>query len=142
MRLGQEEEALQTDAYIDALLAGHAHGQLRLAPDALGPGQTTLSVIALLDEGLPRFHPSFIFEQALAARLRAAALGLPEHDGLLGDAVIHLPVGAAGLPQSIVIADRRLLLGGAIASGVSLAGAAVFAWRMLERNRTRRRWLA
>lgn len=140
--LGQEEEALRTDAYIDSLLAGHARGELRLAPDALGPGQTARSVIALLDEGLPRFHPSFIFEQALAARLRAAALGLPEQDGLLGDVVIRLPVGAAGLPQSIVIADRRLLLGGAIASGVSLAGAAVLAWRMLERNRTRRRWLA
>lgn len=140
--LGQEEEALRTDAYIDSLLAGHARGELRLAPDTFGPGQTALSVIALLDEGLPRFHPSFIFEQALAARLRAAALGLPDQEGLLGGAPIRLPVGAAGLPPSIVIADRRLLLGGAIASGVSLAGAAVLAWRMLERNRTRRRWLA
>jgi hypothetical protein len=139
--VGQDEEALQTDAYIDSLLAGHVGGQLQVRPEDRGPEPAARSLIALLDQGLPRFHPSFLFEQALAARLRAAALGFTDEERLLGGDVIRLPVHAAGMASSVVV-DRRLLLGGAIASGVSLAGAAVLAWRMLERNRTGRRWLA
>jgi hypothetical protein len=139
--LGQDEEALQTDAYIDSLLAGHAGRQLGVRREDLGPDPAARSLIALLDQGLPRFHPSFLFEQALAARLRAAALGFNDEEGLLGGDVIRLPVHAAGMASSVVV-DRRLLLGGAIASGVSLAGAAVLAWRRHERNRTGRRWLA
>jgi hypothetical protein len=140
--LGHEDEALQTDAYIEALLASHA-GRPALLPDPeSGPSADLRQTIVLLEAGLPRFHPSFLFEEALAARLRAAALGeqLPNADDLLLAELIELPAARSGVNAALV--DRRLLLGGAIASGVSLAGAAVVAWRMRERGRPRRRWLA
>ncbi|HUG47381.1 MAG TPA: hypothetical protein VMP67_03110 [Candidatus Limnocylindria bacterium] len=146
---GQEEEALLTDAYIDALLAAHAGAEPALAPPDLPADSLLRRTIEVLEAGLPRFHPSFLFEEALAARLRAAALGArpsSTHDPLAAE-LIHLPVAATG-GLSVVAVDRRLLVGGAIASGVSLAGAAMLAWRRRERDRERpslggrRRWLA
>jgi len=138
---GHEDEALQTDVYIDALLATHGGLPATLPAADAGPPQGLRRTIELLEAGLPRFHPSFLFEEALAARLRAAALGQrpPSDDDLLLADLIELP--AAGVSGAVGL-DRRLLVGGAIASGVSLAGAAVVAWRMRERARPRRRWLA
>lgn len=139
---GHEDEALRTDVYIDALLAAHAGLPASLPAAEAGPSAGLRRTIELLEVGLPRFHPSFLFEEALAARLRAAALGgrRAADDDLLLAELIELPaVRAAG---GVAALDRRLLLGGAIASGVSLAGAAVMAWRMRERPRPRRRWLA
>jgi hypothetical protein len=143
-----EEEVLHTDAYIDALLAGHAGVPVAL-PDAPHlPDLAIRRAIALLEVGLPRIHPSFRFEQQLAARLRLAALahiaGDQRRTGSAGDGpaapIFVLPGQAGGLPLTGL--DRRLLVGGAIASGVSLAGAAVIAWRLRERARPRRGWLA
>jgi hypothetical protein len=152
-----EEEALHTDAYIDALLAGHAGVPVAL-PDAPHlPDPAIRRAIALLEAGLPRIHPSFRFEQQLAARLRLAALahiagdqrrahiaGDQRLSGTAGDGpaapIFVLPGQAGGLPLPAL--DRRLLVGGAIASGVSLAGAAMIAWRLRERARPRRGWLA
>ncbi len=103
-----EDGAIQSDAYIDALLAGHTHEPIRMP--ALGaPAAGVRHVIRVLERGLPRYHPSFVFEERLAAQLRAVAEAVP--------------------PQGVVH-DRRLLVGGALASGVSLgAAAAMWAWR-------------
>jgi len=105
----ETEAAVQSDAYIDALL--HGHGRMPIPfPDASNvPDGSVRHVIRVLENGLPRFHPSFLFEERLAAQLHAAA---DEH-----------------APQGAVVVDRRLLMGGALASGVSIGAAAMFAWR-------------
>ena len=124
-----DDSAVQADAYIDALLAGH-----RRVPASLTASETPLDrhagvreAIRLLERGLPRFHPSFLFEEWLADQLRRKADGRHEVQipgEIVPFAVIRRPASATGrLP------DRRLLVGGAIASGVSIAGAAMIAWR-------------
>ena len=104
-----EEPAIQSDAYIDALLNGHARLPIGLGGAEHTPEPSVRYVIRMLERGLPRFHPSFLFEERLAEQLRAAAEGTA-------------PEAAA------VVIDRRLLMGGALASGVSI-GAAMLAWR-------------
>ena len=115
-----EEGAIQSDAYIDALLAGHARLPVPLAQAADAPPQSVRHVIRLLERGMPRFHPSFLFEERLAEQLRAA------YDGT---------GGASSAAPGALLLDRRLLMGSAIASGVSVAGAAaVWAWRHRPRS--------
>jgi hypothetical protein len=108
--LGAEDEsAIQADSYIEALLAAHGRMPVTLPPRASLPAMGMRRLIRLFERGLPRFHPSFLFEERLAAQLRDAATALPA--------------------RPAATADRRLLMGGAIASGVSIAGAAMYAWR-------------
>jgi len=109
MHLEADDPSIQSDAYIDALLDGHARLAIQL-PLAVPPAGVR-HVIRLLESGLPRFHPSFLFEEQLAAQLRAAATQ-------------PAGSGADALPPI----DRRLIVGGAFASGVSIAGA-FLAWR-------------
>ena len=108
-----EEGAIQSDAYIDALLAGHSRLPVALPTLANAPAPSVRYVIRLLERGMPRFHPSFLFEERLAEQLRA--LG----DGSTG----------TGTPSATIVIDRRVVVGGAIASGFSIAGAAMWAWR-------------
>ncbi len=108
-----EEAAIQSDAYIDALLAAHSRQPIPWPAPAVRPDVGVRHVIRLLENGLPRFHPSFLFEERLAQQLRDAA----ETTGATA--------GVAVVPAI----DRRLLMGGALASGVSIAGAAMLAWR-------------
>jgi hypothetical protein len=115
--LDQDEGAIQSDAYIEALLNGHARLPIAL-PAADAPPANVRQVIRLLESGLPRFHPSFLFEERLAEQLRALA------EQRLG--------GSSGSAQ--VVIERRVVIGGAIASGVSLAGAAMWAWRHRPRG--------
>ena len=131
-----ERAAVQTDAYIDALLARHRGVPVAVPNSEAQPPVELRRLIHLLEAGLPRLHPSFSFEEGLAGRLRAAAAatdGQPPAGQL-----IALPGVLADATASAAI-DRRLLIGGALASGVSIAGAAVIAWRRLERSR--RGWL-
>ncbi len=128
-----DDAAIQADAYIDALLTGHARSPVAVAGGVHGPLGRQPGVrdtIRLLERGLPRFHPSFLFEQWLADQLRRQSGGGGDGDStgrIVPIAIIRAPASAAArLP------DRRLLVGGAIASGVSIAGAAMLAWR---RNR-------
>jgi hypothetical protein len=104
-----EEPAVQSDAYIDALLDGHARLPIRIPRAADAPERNVRNVIRLLEGGLPRFHPSFLFEERLASQLRAAADELA--------------------PPSSVAFDRRIVVGGALASGLSIGAAAMVAWR-------------
>ena len=132
----------------------------------------------VLARALVRFHPSFRFEERLAARLRdaaqlrdvaqlpdaaasAAALGVtaPETAVPRADSEITrprriipfpaLPVTGGSMPFALDLAPaavgqamgrvpRPVLVGGAIASGVSLAGAAVVAWRIVALRHPRR----
>ena len=109
MHLDADEAPIYSDSYIEALLNGHAGEPIRLLPAASAPTAGIRHVIRVIESGLPRFHPSFLFEERLAAEPRSAAGQT---------AAIH--------PAAV---DRRLLMGGALASGVSIAGAAMLAWR-------------
>ena len=126
-----DDSAIQADAYIDALLTGHGR-QPSSAPQARAALQNAdvRDAIDLLGRGLPRFHPSFMFEEWLAGQLRrAASRGAAEGaSGGLGAEV--LPIGLLPRPPEgpALLGDRRLWVGGAVASGVSI-GVAVIAWR-------------
>jgi hypothetical protein len=109
LRLDADEAAVQSDAYIEALLHGHSRMPIPLPSSEAAPERGVRSVIRLLETGLPRFHPSFLFEERLAGQLSAAA----EQMG----------------PEPVVVVDRRLIMGGALASGVSIGAAAMLAWR-------------
>jgi hypothetical protein len=111
-----EEGAIQSDAYIEALLSGHARLPVALPMAVNAPNPSVRHVIRLLERGMPRVHPSFLFEERLAQQLRALAEGN----------------GSVGSPP--VVIDRRLVMGGAIASGFSIAGAAMWAWRHRPRG--------
>jgi hypothetical protein len=149
-----EVEALVTDRYLDALLASGEitalSGGRHAAPRRLGPRGLRLDeavrlASARLTRDLPRFHPSFRFEERLALRLAtaAAAMRLPAAAGAEGSVTV-LPVTPPGAPDGFdpladpdtdlerdgIAIPRPLLIGGAVAaSALSLAGAAWVAWR-------------
>ena len=138
MPLDTDDPAVQADAYIDALLAAHRHALTPVAADMdggvpLATQPDVREVIQLLEDGLPRFHPSFLFEEWLAEQLRSAASVRAFASDRFGDvipiAVIPASRSARVSLQERAARDRRLWVGGAIASGVSIAGAAVIAWR-------------
>jgi hypothetical protein len=165
-RGGEAEDALQVDVYLESLLASHdRRPQLafELAPgDALDASERTTA--RFLADHLVRFHPSFRFEEALAGRLRTVAGGSPAGVGATdaGPTLLAFPGTAAVPTDAAVVAtadvddrgdtataleggargrfpsqeQRRVLIGGAIASGVSLAGAAIVAWRATSPPRT------
>jgi hypothetical protein len=135
-----EIEALITDRYLDSLLAVQPTDDSPLG----GPGVTVSAAVRAvsrrLSTDLPRFHPSFRFEERLALRLAqvAATMRLPVAAGGEGQ-VVSIPRIRPAAPDPLVILDdadldgrlegRPLLIGGAVAaSAISLAGA-WFAWR-------------
>lgn len=150
-RDGGEIEALVTDRYLDALLAGTPeltqlgpHGEAGSG----GAGTDSRSPLDLavraasrrLAGDLPRFHPSFRFEERLAVRLAeaAAAMRLPLAAGSESE-VARIPVTPpSGFDPLAAFPDedgsdalgRPFIVRGAVAaSALSLAGAAWYAWR-------------
>jgi len=154
-----DDEALQSDVYLELLLDSHRRTpRLAIPPASVGHGSeiarpegTTSSdrpnpelarTAQLLDRSLIRFHPSFRFEEGLAARLRAAAEAHRSPNGPRGE-TLAFPARTQGLlDRSPLPVDERdslgrVLVGGAIASGVSIAGAAAWlAWRRRSRQQT------
>jgi len=140
-RDANEIDALVTDRYLETLLAAHARGADG-APVAQIPAVPIRSTADRLARDLPRLHPSFRFEEALAARLaevawRMRAATAAGAEGL----VVPLPApidtdvdGAAdpaGLADPRFALGRPLINGGALTSAaLSLAGAAFVAWRL------------
>ncbi len=147
-----EVEALVTDRYLDVLLAS---GELAALPGGRAdagssgaPGGSRLDAAvrlasARLTRDLPRFHPSFRFEERLAVRLAeaAAAMRLPAAAGAEGSVTI-LPIPPIAPADGFdplrnpdrdgegIVIPRPFLIGGAVAaSALSLAGAAWVAWR-------------
>jgi len=140
-RDGGEIEALITDRYLDSLLAIQPAPHLAGSPlDADGSlGAAVRAVSRRLATDLPRFHPSFRFEERLALRLAevAASMRLPVAAGAEGAVVpirelrpsIPDPLRAASDDDDDRADPRPLLIGGAVAaSAISLAGAWL-AWR-------------
>jgi hypothetical protein len=145
-RDGGEIEALITDRYLDSLLAIQPTPHLQRGPldsdDSLSAAVRAVSRRLATD--LPRFHPSFRFEERLALRLAevAASMRLPVAAGAEG-AIVPIrelrPAGQEPLRSAADDdrADPRLLIGGAVAaSALSLAGAWL-AWRRRTSPMTR-----
>jgi hypothetical protein len=146
-------DALLTDLYLDAILAGRPlrSGDEPPSPVAAGgsSGRLDPAIRAASDRlrhDLVRVHPSFRFEERLATRLAEAAveLRMPTAVGAEGHVVpFRAPFGPAGAGDPALVddrlpdplADRRdlsrpILIGGALTSAaLSLAGAALVAWR-------------
>jgi hypothetical protein len=135
-----EVDALVTDRYLETLLAAHGRGA-DAAPAGSIPADTIRSTAERLARDLPRLHPSFRFEEALAARLaevawRMRAATAAGAEGL----VVPLPdparrdgelLGGAGVPDLRFAVGRPLIIGGALTSAaLSIAGAAYVAWRL------------
>lgn len=122
-----ERESLAVDVYLDGLLARRGGARPAVIPTAADLPPAIVSTAELLDRSLQRFHPSFLFEEGLAQRLRAQAEGrlLPAPPGRL----LTFPRDLGADHEDGDRRARSLLVGGAIASGVSLAGAALLARR-------------
>ena len=109
-----EIEAFVVDRYLESLLARRP-----AASDGV-PAELELTARRLA-AALPRFHPSFRFEEALAARLAAVAGRIEAGE------LVHLPIRPI-VPHPVV--PRPVVLGGVLTSAaLSLAGAAFVAWR-------------
>ena len=156
MTWSTDEAAMQVDTYLDELLASRA----RIVP-ALDDASAELAhAAAVVREALVRFHPSFRFEEELAARLRAVAGGAAQVARAAAVVAFPPPGGmtlapAGGAPTPLAAVDPEadasdedaaqvtsaergwVLVGGAIASGVSLAAGVLLARR---RSRHDDRW--
>ena len=125
-----EVEALITDRYLDSLLAVRPTDGAPLDDPGLSVGAAVRAVSRRLATDLPRFHPSFRFEERLALRLAevAASMRLPVAAGGEGQIVPIRPLEPA-TPDDDRGDPRPLIIGGAVAaSAISLAGAWL-AWR-------------
>lgn len=145
---GPEVEALITDRYLDSLLAvGPASSGEPIEDPGESLGAAVRAISRRLAADLPRFHPSFRFEERLALRLAqiAASMRMPLAAGgesrspIASISQIPLAPGADPRlrrdPLGVAGEDdpdrdtRPLLIGGAVAaSALSLAGAWL-AWR-------------
>jgi hypothetical protein len=117
-----ENEAFIVDRYLDSLLADQPVDVTDVQPELRS---AALALVA----GLPRHHPSFRFEEALAARLA----GTPA-DGTTGELIPFPPAAVApNVADGRQVVLRPAVIGGVLTSAaISLAGAAYVAWR---RNR-------
>lgn len=130
-----DDSAIQADAYIESLLSTHKRAPVAVVDDLVLRASGVRDAIRLLEKGLPRFHPSFLFEEWLAEQLRRAGDGTMPNENLNARARI-VPIAVIPPTGGVLLArraDRRLLVGGAIASGVSIAGA-MLAWRRGRRR--------
>ena len=132
-----EVEALITDRYLDSLLAVQPTDGAPFDDPDSSVGAAVRAISRRLANDLPRFHPSFRFEERLALRLAevAASMGLPMAAGGESQAVPIVLHPSARDPLRVAGDDddhgdpRPLLIGGAVAaSALSLAGAWL-AWR-------------
>lgn len=151
-RDGGEIDALVTDRYLESLLALGVGDPSDAALDGIPPARLRPDVRLVSDRlrrDLPRFHPSFRFEERVALRLAeiAAAMRIPQASGGEG-AVVPISIASRGRatatpidPDELVVLfdgpfDERLermrplLIRGALTSAaLSIAGAAYVAWR-------------
>jgi hypothetical protein len=113
-------EAFVMDRYLESLLAREP-----IEPDGVPPDLARTA--RRLAETLPRYHPSFRFEEALAAKLAAVAGRIQG-----GEVVILSRVpGGDPVPVERSFGARPVVIGGVLTSAaLSLAGAAFVAWRL------------
>jgi len=114
-----EIEAFVVDRYLESLLSRGPRDEAEVPADLRATADR-------LTHGLPRYHPSFRFEEDLAARLAAAA-------SARAGRLIEFPVGTV---RGLVSGDERagtvrpvVIRGVLTSAALSLAGAAYVAWR-------------
>lgn len=147
MTLGRDawdQDVIVLDVYLDDLLARRPAGPTAL-PDDTDPAIDPELVHAASAVGLAlaRFHPSFRFEERLAAKLRDLGEGIdprvtPERPAEAG---VVIPFGAPG--QRPRTRSRRVngaIIGGAISAGVSIASIAAGALMARRRGRGDAPW--
>ena len=118
-----ENEAFVVDRYLESLLARRPADATDLPAEL---GATAMALAA----GLPRYHPSFRFEEALARRLaNAAAPGRIASDEA-SEPILFPRILVTTATDGHPIAIRPAVIGGVLTSAaISLAGAAYVAWR-------------
>jgi hypothetical protein len=118
-----EIEAFVVDRYLESLLARGPRDTTDVPAELRATADALASV-------LPRYHPSFRFVEALAARLAAAADGHGAGPAEVGE-LIDFPVGRGIGPLELRAGQvRPVVLGGVLTSAaISIAGAAYVAWR-------------
>ena len=117
-----EIEAFVVDRYLESLLSRGPRDET----DVPGDLQATAERLA---RSLPRYHPSFRFEEDLAARLQAAAAG---RLGSILSFPATSPTPATGEPRDEPLVRPIVMRGVITSAALSIAGAAYVAWR---RNR-------
>ena len=150
-----EIDALVTDGYLESLLAARERGAVD-SPSVAELDPAVRWAAAQLAAATTRVHPSFRFEDRLAARLAdaaarmtlARAVGAEDAAGIGPASIVELDLSPLGPVDTLDLVDparpeelagipRPLLIGGTLASAaLSIAGAAIVAWRL---NRTPRR---
>jgi len=126
-----EIEAFVVDRYLESLLSRQPHLEADVPTDLRATAER-------LVRSLPRYHPSFRFEEELAARLQAAAAGrlgsvIPFPERRDAASSTRAPIGASATGPADDRVVRPVVIGGVLTSAaLSLAGAAYVAWR---RNR-------
>ncbi len=142
-----EVEALRVDRYLESILVARERGAVAVLHDPRLDAELRATA-ERLSSHLVRVHPSFRFEERLARRLADAgdALRLPAAAGA-GLRIPQPPVATrTGAFDPVDLLDpvrliddddpfgiraRPLLIGGALTSAaISLAGAALVAWRL------------
>jgi hypothetical protein len=144
-------EALELDVHLDRLLSAADRRADAVPADAtLDPA--LLGAASRLRSDLVRFHPSFRFEERVASRLADLAdrMRLPAAAGGEGDIVPGpLALATPAYPELDAIAagtydpsapeaqpvQRTVIIGGAVASALSIAGVAYVAWRATRPSR-------
>jgi len=113
-----EIEALVVDRYLESLLSREPLDQRDIPADLLATARQLAS-------GVRRYHPSFRFEEDLAARLAAMA---SERTGrLIEFPVVATRALAAGDERAATV--RPVVIGGVTSAALAIAGAAYVAWR-------------
>jgi hypothetical protein len=138
-----EADALLTDRYLDSLLAADDRRAVDAPADA-SLDRSVRDAATKLRRNLIRVHPSFRFEERLAARLTDAARSMrlasaAGGEGSVATLSIDRNPAPGESPGFDPLADpnddngvrsRPLIIGGALTSAaLSIAGAALVAWR-------------
>ena len=121
-----EFEALIVDRYLESLLARRPHDPTPMPPDLAAAAER-------LAEALPRYHPSFRFEEALGARLASAAADTAAARGPAQ--VVPFLRPRVGDRSDRASRARPVVIGSVVTSAaISLAGAVFVAWRRTHPN--------
>lgn len=135
--VGASRPDIESDRYIGSILAQRSPPGSAPATEPTEAAEEVRAAADLLREALVRFHPSFRFEERLAATLAGASAGAPAQTGsvipfrraFIGSADDSVDEGGAAERRA-----RGYLVGGAIASTVSIAsiwGALIY-WRRVR----------
>jgi len=117
-----EIEAFVVDRYLESLLSRGPRDEGDVPRDLRQTAER-------LARSLPRYHPSFRFEEDLAARLQAAAAG---RLGSILSFPAASPAPPVGEPRDEPLVRPIVMRGVITSAALSIAGAAYVAWR---RNR-------